>query len=214
MGREKLLCIEPQELTFLELGKQASCTIRLSNNSREHVAFKVMTTNPEKYFVRPNIGVLLPRSSCDVKVTMLGPKEAPSNMHCKDKFLIKSLVASPGDTAESSRKLFNEKGRVAESCKLRVVYVFQSHQQSSNFERSGAGSSLNASTVQERNLNDTEQDRNGRHVGDLFMKGIYCLAVFDLLVPHHEDAATHMEFDLYDYDVGNKDDEEAGFRFC
>lgn len=36
---------------------------------------------------------------------MQGPTEIPSNMQSKDKFLIKSVVAVPGDTAENSLKL-------------------------------------------------------------------------------------------------------------
>ncbi|KAL0312897.1 UNVERIFIED_CONTAM: Vesicle-associated protein 1-1 [Sesamum radiatum] len=106
MRRDKLLNIEPQELRFLfEVRKQASCTIRLNNYSRNPVAFKVMTTNPQKYSVRPNIGIVSPRSSCDVTVTMRAPKEVPPNMECKDKFLIKSVVSSPGATVEATRRL-------------------------------------------------------------------------------------------------------------
>ncbi|KAK4435020.1 Vesicle-associated protein 1-1 [Sesamum alatum] len=174
--RGKLLHIEPQELKFLfELRKQASCTIRLTNNSRNPVAFKVMTTNPQKYCVRPNIGIVSPRSSCDVTVTMRAPKEVPPNMECKEKFLIKSVVMSPDASIEATRRLFHERGLLVEECKLRVLYISPSLRQSSKFERSEAGSLPNA-TLQRGNLNDYEgiqrHDRNGMHYGDLFMKGI------------------------------------------
>ncbi|KAK6157993.1 hypothetical protein DH2020_005307 [Rehmannia glutinosa] len=139
----------------VELGKQTSCTVRLSNFSRDHVAFKVMTTNPKNYCVMPNNGVLLPRSTCDVEVFMRAPKVAPSDMQCKDKFLIKSVLASPGDTANSYLELFNEEGRVVESCKLRVVYEFSSNQQSSNSEISAAAAG-----------------KQWRDVGDLFIGAI------------------------------------------
>ncbi|KAL0329560.1 UNVERIFIED_CONTAM: Vesicle-associated protein 1-2 [Sesamum radiatum] len=181
MGRDKLLNIEPQELKFLfELRKEASCTIRLINNSRNPVAFKVMTTNPKKYCVRPNIGIVSPRSSCDVTVTMRAPKEIPPNMECKDKFLIKSVVTSPGATVEATRRLFNEKGLLVEECKLRVLYISPSLGQSSNFERPEASSLPNA-TLQRGNLNDYEviqrHDRNGIQFGDLFMKGVTVVLV-------------------------------------
>ncbi|KAL0395255.1 UNVERIFIED_CONTAM: Vesicle-associated protein 1-1 [Sesamum latifolium] len=156
MRRDRLLNIEPQELKFLfELRKLASCTIRLTNDSRNPVAFKVMTTNPKKYSVRPNIGIVLPRSSCDVTVTMRAPTEVPPNMECKDKFLIKSVVSGPGATVEATRRLFNERGLSVEECKLRVLYISPSLRASSNLERSETGSLPNA-TLQRESLNDNE----------------------------------------------------------
>ncbi|XP_075101944.1 vesicle-associated protein 1-1-like [Nicotiana tabacum] len=62
------------------------------------------------YCVRPNTGIVLPRSTCDVIVTMQAQKEAPSDMQCKEKFLLQST--------------FNkEVGRVVDECKLRVIYI-------------------------------------------------------------------------------------------
>ncbi|KAL2238013.1 UNVERIFIED_CONTAM: Vesicle-associated protein 1-1, partial [Sesamum indicum] len=182
---DKLLNIEPQELKFLfELRKKASCTIRLNNYSRNPVAFKVMTTNPQKYSARPNIGIVLPRSSCDVTVTMGAPKEIPPNMECKDKFVIKSVVTSPGATVEATRRLFNERGLLVEECKLRVLYISPLIRQSSNFERSEADSLRNA-TWQRGNSNDYEviqrHDRKGFQFGDLFMKGITVVLVGSIL---------------------------------
>lgn len=63
----ELLTIGPLELKFaFELKKQISCSLQLSNKTENHVAFKVKTTNPKKYCVRPNTGIVLPRSTCDV----------------------------------------------------------------------------------------------------------------------------------------------------
>ncbi|KAM5554793.1 hypothetical protein ABKV19_022954 [Rosa sericea] len=101
MSTGELLNIEPQELQFpFELKKQISCSLQLSNKTDDFVAFKVKTTNPKKYCVRPNTGVVLPRSTCDVIVTMQAQKEKPSDMQCKDKFLLQSVVASPGATTK------------------------------------------------------------------------------------------------------------------
>ncbi|PKI41569.1 hypothetical protein CRG98_038080 [Punica granatum] len=97
----ELLNIEPLELKFpFELKKQISCSLQLSNKTDNYVAFKVKTTNPKKYCVRPNTGVVLPRSTCDVIVTMQAQKEAPLDMQCKDKFLLQSVKASDGATAK------------------------------------------------------------------------------------------------------------------
>ncbi|CAL0302927.1 unnamed protein product [Lupinus luteus] len=122
----ELLNIQPQELQFpFELRKQISCSLQLFNNTDSYVAFKVKTTNPKKYCVRPNTGVVLPKSTCDVIVTMQAQKEAPPDLQCKDKFLLQSVAASPGTTTKDiTPEMFNrEAGHNVEECKLRVVYV-------------------------------------------------------------------------------------------
>ncbi|KAK4747434.1 hypothetical protein SAY87_014020 [Trapa incisa] len=96
MSTAELLNIEPLELKFpFELKKQISCSLQLLNMTDSDVAFKVKSTNPKNYCVRPNTGVLLPRSACDV----IAQKEDPPDMQCKDKFLLQSLRASDGATA-------------------------------------------------------------------------------------------------------------------
>ncbi|KAF2313077.1 hypothetical protein GH714_009116 [Hevea brasiliensis] len=60
----------------------------------------VKTTNPKKYCVRPNAGIVLPRSACDVIVTMQAQKESPPEMQCKDKFLLQSVKTHDGSTAK------------------------------------------------------------------------------------------------------------------
>ncbi|OIW17674.1 hypothetical protein TanjilG_29024 [Lupinus angustifolius] len=126
MSSGELLHIHSQELQFpFELRKQISCSLQLSNQTDNYVAFKVKTTNPKKYCVRPNTGVVLPRSTCDVIVTMQAQKEAPPDMQCKDKFLLQSVVASPGVTTKDvTPEMFNkESGHEVHECKLSVVYV-------------------------------------------------------------------------------------------
>ncbi|KAI3687233.1 hypothetical protein L1987_80927 [Smallanthus sonchifolius] len=126
MSTGDLLNVEPVELKFpFELKKQISCSLQLSNKTENHVAFKVKTTNPKKYCVRPNTGVVLPRSTCDVIVTMQAQKEAPPDMQCKDKFLLQSVVASTGIAPKDiTPEMFSKMpGRVVEECKLKVLYL-------------------------------------------------------------------------------------------
>ncbi|KAF7825331.1 vesicle-associated protein 1-2 [Senna tora] len=126
MSTGELLSIQPQDLQFpFELRKQISCSLQLSNKSDDYVAFKVKTTNPKKYCVRPNTGVVLPRSTCDVIVTMQAQKEAPPDMQCKDKFLLQSTIAKPGAAVKDiTPEMFNkESGHHVEEFKLRVIYV-------------------------------------------------------------------------------------------
>uniref|UniRef100_A0A453RXA4 MSP domain-containing protein n=1 Tax=Aegilops tauschii subsp. strangulata TaxID=200361 RepID=A0A453RXA4_AEGTS len=122
----ELLRIDPIELRFpFELKKQISCSMQLSNLSDDYIAFKVKTTSPKKYSVRPNTGVVLPRSTCDVVVTMQAQREVPSDMQCKDKFLVQSVVAPSGINVKdvTGEMFMKESGNKIEEVKLRVTYV-------------------------------------------------------------------------------------------
>ncbi|KAJ6400345.1 hypothetical protein OIU84_015908 [Salix udensis] len=88
------------DLLHIELKKQSSCSMQLTNKSDKYVIFKVKTTNPKKYCVRPNTGVVMPGSTCRVTFTMQAQKEAPPDMQCKDKFLLQSVVAPDGTTTK------------------------------------------------------------------------------------------------------------------
>ncbi|KAI0530643.1 hypothetical protein KFK09_000190 [Dendrobium nobile] len=126
MSGETFLRIQPSELRFsFQCNKQSSCTMHLANRTDQYVAFKVKTTNPKKYSVRPNTGIVLPGSTCDVLVTMQAQKEAPLDMQCKDKFLVLSVIAASGATMKDiTSEMFNkEPNKVVDELKLRVVYV-------------------------------------------------------------------------------------------
>lgn len=162
MSTGELLSIEPLELKFaFELKKQISCSLQVSNKTENHVAFKVKTTNPKKYCVRPNNGIVLPRSTCDITVTMQAQKEPPSDLQCKDKFLLQSVVASPGATPKDiTPEMFTkEEGRVVEECKLRVLYVSPPRPPSPVAEGSDEGSSPKTTAMENGNLNGSEVTR-------------------------------------------------------
>ncbi|XP_043697360.1 vesicle-associated protein 1-2-like isoform X2 [Telopea speciosissima] len=150
-----LVSIEPQELKFpFELKKQISCSLQLSNKTDNYVAFKVKTTNPKKYCVRPNTGIVLPRSTSDVIVTMQAQREAPPDMQCKDKFLLQCVVAGPGATVKDiTPEMFNkESGNQVEESKLKVVYVSPPQPPSPVPEGSEEGSSPRASVSDNGNV--------------------------------------------------------------
>ncbi|KAG0457160.1 hypothetical protein HPP92_022317, partial [Vanilla planifolia] len=159
MSAGELLGIEPPELKFpFELRKQISCPLQLFNKTDDHIAFKVKTTNPKKYCVRPNNGVVLPRSTCDVIVTMQAQREAPADMQCKDKFLVQSAVINPGITAtEITAEMFSrESGNKVDEVKLRVVYVSPPRPPSPVHEGSDEGSSPRASFSENSNAETSE----------------------------------------------------------
>ncbi|KAM7258908.1 hypothetical protein ACFE04_014649 [Oxalis oulophora] len=125
-GGNQMISIHPDELKFLfELEKQSYCDLKVANNTEHHVAFKVKTTSPKKYFVRPNTGVIQPWDSCVVRVTLQGQREYPPDMQCKDKFLLQSAVVAPHiDVDELPPDTFNkDNGKPLEEIKLRVVYT-------------------------------------------------------------------------------------------
>ncbi|WVZ10427.1 hypothetical protein V8G54_014957 [Vigna mungo] len=135
----ELLQIDPPELRFVfEVRKQSSSLVQLGNKTDHYIAFKVKTTSPKKYCVRPNMGIIKPNDKCDFTVTMQAQRDAPPDMQCKDKFLIQSTVAPFGATEDDitynmvvlidykpplSRQFAKDSGRLIEEKKLRVVLI-------------------------------------------------------------------------------------------
>ncbi|KAF9607444.1 hypothetical protein IFM89_035582 [Coptis chinensis] len=143
MGSE-LLEITPRELKFtFELKKHSSCAVQLYNKCDQYIAFKVKTTSPKKYCVRPNTGIIHPKSTCDFTgdltkltkvfgfdlVTMQAQKVAPTDMQCKDKFLIQGTLVPYGTTEEDiTPDMFaKDSGRYIDENKLKVVLISPSH---------------------------------------------------------------------------------------
>ncbi|GAV64211.1 Motile_Sperm domain-containing protein [Cephalotus follicularis] len=126
----QLVEIQPRELKFIfELKKQSSCSARLTNNTYQYVAFKVKTTSPKKYSVRPNVGVIKPKSTCEFIVTMQAQRSVPPDMVCKDKFLIQTTVVPDWTTEEDidpSTFAKDDKNYIEEN-KLKVALVEPPH---------------------------------------------------------------------------------------
>ncbi|XP_022761207.1 vesicle-associated protein 2-2-like [Durio zibethinus] len=126
----ELLEIHPQELRFtFELKKPSSCLIQLTNKTDQYVAFKVKTTSPKKYCVRPNTGIVKPKSASDFTVTMQAQRVAPPDLMCKDKFLIQSAVVPSGTSEEdiTSNMFSKESGKHIEEKKLKVFLTSPPH---------------------------------------------------------------------------------------
>uniref|UniRef100_A0A2P2J9V4 Vesicle-associated protein 1-2 isoform X3 n=1 Tax=Rhizophora mucronata TaxID=61149 RepID=A0A2P2J9V4_RHIMU len=122
----KLLEIQPKQLEFIvESKRQSSCSVRLTNNTFHSIAFKVKTTSPRKYSVRPNVGIVLPKSSFEFIVTMQAQKAASLDMLCNDKFLIQSTVVPAGtmDMEITPLMFAKDDGKFIEEVKLKVVLI-------------------------------------------------------------------------------------------
>ncbi|GMJ04852.1 hypothetical protein like AT5G47180 [Hibiscus trionum] len=130
----QLISVQPNDLKFLfELDKPSFCDLQVMNNTDNPVAFKVKTTSPKKYFVRPNTGIVMPRDSCIIRVTLQAQTEYPPNMQCKDKFLVQSTIVPPNtDVDDLPADTFNKDGsKEIKEFKLKVLYESPSDQANS-----------------------------------------------------------------------------------
>jgi len=181
----ELLSVQPNELKFpFELKKLVSCSLRLVNLTEDHVAFKVKTTSPKKYCVRPNTGVVLPQSSIDVIVTMQAQREAPPDLQCKDKFLIQSVKAPYGFSAKDiSPELFNkEPEKEINEMKLRAIYVPPPQPPSPVLESEEEGLSPRLSySLDNADQNASFNDTNSKEVSELRAKLIEARAAITTL---------------------------------
>ncbi|KAL1896438.1 phosphatidylinositol-binding protein scs2 [Ceratocystis pirilliformis] len=86
--------IEPSELTFNRpFTSEVHELLNLKNTSMSPIAFKVKTTAPKQYCVRPNSGRIEPGQDVDVTVVLQAMKtEPPLDAKCRDKFLVQSAV--------------------------------------------------------------------------------------------------------------------------
>lgn len=95
------------------------------------MAFKVKTTAPKIYCVRPNAAIVEPGKEMQIQVILLGLSEEPaSDFKCKDKFLLITLP-SPYDlgettVAEAWPQLEAEFKQQAVSKKIKVKYLLDS----------------------------------------------------------------------------------------
>ncbi|XP_045510298.1 vesicle-associated membrane protein-associated protein B/C isoform X1 [Colias croceus] len=99
----QVLTIEPQNelkfrVDFSGLFEQGYTTyMKLTNPTNDTVLFKIKTTAPKKYYVRPNSGLLEPNDTVDIAITPQ-PVYVDSNEKHKHKFMVQSVIAPEGKT--------------------------------------------------------------------------------------------------------------------
>lgn len=120
-------------LNIAPFTEQSTEYATITNNSQQPVAFKVKTTAPKFYCVRPNAAVVKPGESVQVQVILLGlTKEPTEDFKCRDKFLVITLPA-PYDLGEKSvadawPELETEFKQQAVSKKIKVKYLLEQEQ--------------------------------------------------------------------------------------
>lgn len=87
--KENMLRLNPSErLAFQPPFDKASETkMLLANTSAEVICFKIKTTAPKRYCVRPNTGVIEPYQSKEINIAL-----QPGDINQRHKFMIQSIV--------------------------------------------------------------------------------------------------------------------------
>lgn len=118
--------IEPTELGFRRpFTVEVSETLRIKNPNATPIAFKVKTTAPKQYCVRPNSGRIEPGREVEVSVLLQAMKADPApDFKCRDKFLVQSIPITSDKEFNSVTEIWDkaEKKEVQEK-KIRVVFL-------------------------------------------------------------------------------------------
>lgn len=102
--------------------------MHLTNSSSQPLAFKVKTTAPKLYCVRPNASIIGPGESIKISLILQGfTQPLPKDYKCKDKFLIVSLpcpdLTDPSKVSEQWSALESKFRDQLLQKKLRVNFV-------------------------------------------------------------------------------------------
>uniref|UniRef100_A0A0E0EQ69 Protein kinase domain-containing protein n=1 Tax=Oryza meridionalis TaxID=40149 RepID=A0A0E0EQ69_9ORYZ len=116
---DELLSIEPLELQFPIIPKEAApaCSLQLTNWTHDYVAYLLTYTGPKKFFRKPAKGVLPPRSTVGVTVTMQEPAQEDSSSQqtsqlrdSSSSIIVRSTrVSEDVDPSQITRALFVRK---------------------------------------------------------------------------------------------------------
>lgn len=121
--------LEPVELGFKRpFTHEVSQVLRLFNKNSEPVAFKVKTTAPKQYCVRPNSGRIESGKEVEVQVLLQAMKEdPPADAKCRDKFLVQSVAISADKEVANVSQIWSQIEQTAKSSiqekKIRVVFL-------------------------------------------------------------------------------------------
>lgn len=118
--------IEPQELGFRRpFTVEVAQILKIKNTNSSPVAFKVKTTAPKQYCVRPNSGRIEPGHDVDVSVLLQAMKtEPPADARCRDKFLVQSVTITGDKEFSNVTQIWDsvEKSAIQER-KIRVTWL-------------------------------------------------------------------------------------------
>ncbi|VAH86766.1 hypothetical protein VPH35_057041 [Triticum aestivum] len=119
---DDMLGIEPLKLCFpFELNSQISCSLKLTNETYDFIAFIIKTTSPLQYCIQPNKGFVAPRSKFGVNITMQPLDKAPEDNYTGD-FIVRSTIVNE-NLEDITEDLFRrEEGKLVDEVKLTIAY--------------------------------------------------------------------------------------------
>ena len=164
--KKQVLEIDPQSVLTFAVDPFTSSVvthIKLRNPSRWRLCFKIKTTSPKQFTVKPNSGVLDPSDGVQIVVTLLQPFQADETT--KHKFMVQSTFAREGEINQDTIWSEIEQNEVMGS-KLRCVFVRLPAQEdfvASEVEDSQPGADI----MEERS---SERSRAEEETGELFKK--------------------------------------------
>ncbi|XLR19708.1 hypothetical protein S83_047620, partial [Arachis hypogaea] len=122
------------DFSVIELKKQSSCLVHIVNKSDQYVTFKVKTTSPKKYCVRPNLGIIKPKETCDFTAVytqhqLHSENHEHSHAHLPSKTILIAIAAATTVTSSNKngackdknpRGLHDTSSRLIASAKLSI----------------------------------------------------------------------------------------------
>jgi len=166
--QEQVLVLEPpNELRFRGPFTDVNTSeLKLSNPSDKRVCFKVKTTAPKRYCVRPNSGLIEPGNDVSVAV-MLQPFEYDPNERNKHKFMVQTMFA-PDGPIDSQESLWKEaKPEQLMDSKLKCVFELPVDAQQNNLDSSAVKEeNIKAQASPEKYAASPKANIESDHLGD------------------------------------------------
>uniref|UniRef100_A0A3B5MZ78 Vesicle-associated membrane protein-associated protein A n=1 Tax=Xiphophorus couchianus TaxID=32473 RepID=A0A3B5MZ78_9TELE len=119
-----------------------TANLKLKNPSDRRVCFKVKTTAPRRYCVRPNSGVIDPGAAVNISV-MLQPFDYDPNEKSKHKFMVQTIFI-PSNVSDNDTVWKDAKPEDLMDSKLRCVFELPSENEVNDVEVTRAAPVINS----------------------------------------------------------------------
>lgn len=152
------LQLEPEDrLSFCKTpGSPApNRTLKLTNKHSGNVAFKVKTTAPKAYLVRPSSGTLRPKETQEVQIILQAQGAGDSSQVNNHRFLVQAVAVSSAEQVSREQWSEFDKDSIQEQ-RLSVVLEEREDEQS-NYQASTAAGNGAASEARSKQLTSGRQ---------------------------------------------------------
>jgi hypothetical protein len=162
-AKAQVLTLEPSnEISFKgPFTEVVTSNLRLSNPTDRPIFFKVKTTAPRFYCVRPNSGLVKPNETAFIAV-MLQPVDNPGTLESertRHKFMIQTAYAPNTDTPVDTFWKSADASQVMDS-KLKVVFVNNTAEPNAEDSQKSPPTAMPPSPVQQNSKNESFSNAN------------------------------------------------------